>query len=153
MQIIHRMFLIIAVALGFSAGAAAEPLINYSGASRVGVNGFDTVAFFTESIAANGSPFITAEHRGVTYFFAKEENKKLFVQAPEKYLPQFGGFCAYGVTINKLLPIDITTWQVRDGKLYFNLNPGVRVKFDEDFTGNVAKATTNWPGLVKKHGG
>lgn len=68
------------------------------------------------------------------------------------YVPQFGGYCAYGVSINKLLPVDITTWQVRDGKLYFNLNPAVRIKFDEDFEGNVARAHENWPGLVKKYG-
>ncbi len=126
-------------------------LINVSGASNVAVNGYDPVTFFTTSKGVNGSPFITAEHQGATYYFASEENKALFAKAPQSYVAQFGGFCAYGVSINKLLPIDITTAQVRDGKLYFNLNPAVRVKFDADFAGNVAKATANWPGLVAKN--
>ncbi len=66
-------------------------------------------------------------------------------------MPQFGGFCAYGVAINKVLPVDISTWQVRNGKLYFNLNPDIRIKFDADFDGNLAKAKKNWPGLVEKY--
>lgn len=66
-------------------------------------------------------------------------------------MPQFGGYCAFGVSIDKLFPVDIRTWQIRNGKLYLNLNPDIRVKFDADLAGNVAKANKNWPGLVKKN--
>ena len=75
----------------------------------------------------------------------------MFAAAPDNYVPQYGGFCAYGVSINKLLPVDISTAQVRDGKLYFNLNPAIRIKFDADFAGNVVKANENWPGLRAKN--
>lgn len=139
-----------AIAL-LSVSAYAGDLINVSGASQAAVSGFDTVAFHTQSKAVNGSPFITAEHQGAIYYFASEEHKALFTANPEKYVPQFGGFCAFGVSINKVLPVDISTWQVRNGKLYFNLNPDIRIKFDADFDGNLAKAKKNWPGLVKKH--
>jgi YHS domain-containing protein len=148
----NHIFKSIAALLLLSSSAFAGDLVNVAGASNVAVSGFDTVAFFTESKAVNGSPHITADYQEITYFFATEENKALFETAPEKYVPQFGGYCAYGVSIDKLLPVDITKWQVRDGKLYFNLNPAVRTKFDEDFEGNVAKAHANWPGLVKKYG-
>ena len=148
----NPIFKSIAALLLLSSSAFAGELVNVAGDSNVAVSGFDTVAFFTESKAVNGSPHITADYQEITYFFATEENKALFEKAPENYVPQFGGYCAYGVSINKLLPVDITTWQVRDGKLYFNLNPAVRIKFDEDFEGNVARASQNWPGLVKKHG-
>ena len=141
----------IAALVLLSASAFAGDLVNVSGASKIAVSGYDTVAFFTDSKAVNGSPFITAEHQGATYFFATEEHKKLFTESPDKYVPQFGGFCTFGVSINKLLPVDISTWQVRDGKLYLNLNPDIRTKFDADFEGNVAKATKNWPGLFKKN--
>lgn len=133
----------------FTATALAGDLVNVSGASKAAVSGFDTVAFFTDSKPINGSPFISAEHKGATYFFASEEHKKLFVANPEKYAPQFGGYCAFGVGIDKLFPVDISTWQVRDGKLYLNLNPDILKKFNEDLKGNVAKADKNWPGLVK----
>lgn len=141
---------IAAIAL-LSVSALAADLVNVSGASKAAVSGYDTVAFFTDSKPVNGSPFITADHKGATYYFASEDHKALFTANPEKYVPQFGGFCAFGVSINKVLPVDISTWQVRNGKLYLNLNPDIRIKFDADFEGNLAKANKNWPGLVKKH--
>ena len=135
-----------------SASASAGDLVNVSGASKAAVSGYDTVAFFTDSKPVSGSPFITADYQGATYFFASEEHKRLFTANPEKYAPQCGGFCTYGVALGKLFPVDITTWQVRDGKLYLNLNHDILKKFNDDYDGNVAKANKNWPGLVKKHG-
>lgn len=127
--------------------------VNVSGASNTAVSGYDVVAFFTDAKAVNGSPFITAEHGGATYFFASEEHKALFVGNPEKYVPQFGGFCAFGVgAVNKLLPVDINTWQVRGGKLYLNLNATILQKFNADFAGITAKADQNWPALAEKFG-
>ncbi|MEP6810498.1 MAG: YHS domain-containing (seleno)protein [Chthoniobacterales bacterium] len=139
----------IAAFLLLTSSALAGNLVNISGASNAAVNGFDPVAFFTDSKPVNGSPFITAEHQGATYYFATEEHKKLFAAAPEKYAPQFGGFCAYGVALGKLFPVDISTWQVRDGRLYLNLNPDILKTFNSDVAGNVSKASQNWPTLVK----
>lgn len=126
-------------------------LVNVSGASRAAISGYDPVAFFTDSKPVNGSPAITATHQGATYFFATEEHKNLFVQNPDKYVPQYGGFCAYGVALGKLFPVDINTWQVRNGKLYLNLNAEVLKEFNAQFEGNVVKADKNWPGLVAKN--
>lgn len=129
----------------------AADLVNVSGASKAAVDGFDPVAFFTDSKPVNGSPFITSTYQGATYYFASEEHKKLFEQNPDKYVPQYGGSCAFGVGEGALLPVDIRTWQVRDGKLYLNLNPDVLKKFNASFTGQVAKAEKNWPDLVAKN--
>jgi YHS domain-containing protein len=133
-----------------AAEGAAGRAVNVSGASRVALSGFDPVAFFTDSKAMNGSPFISAEHQGATYFFASEAHKQLFAAHPERYLPQFGGYCAYGVASNRLVPVDITTWQVRDGKLYLNLNPDVLKLFNADFDASTARAQKNWPDLAMK---
>ena len=141
---------IAAIAL-LSVSAYAGDLVNVSGASKAAVSGYDTVAFFTDSKPVNGSPFIAADYQGATYYFASEEHKALFTANPEKYVPQFGGFCAFGVALGKLFPVDINTWQVRDGKLYLNLNPDILKKFNADFADNVVKADKNWPGLVKKN--
>jgi YHS domain-containing protein len=130
----------------------AVNLVNVSDASRIALNGYDPVAFFTDARAVNGSPFIKATYRGAEYFFATEEHRKLFTGNPEKYAPQYGGFCAYGVGLDALFPVDISTWQVRDGKLYLNLDHDILAKFNADFDGNVAKADKNWPGLVQKNG-
>lgn len=134
-----------------SVSAFAGDLVNVSGASKAAVSGYDTVAFFTDSKPVNGSPFISAEYQGATYFFASEEHKALFTADPAHYVPQFGGFCAFGVGLDKLFPVDINTWQVRNDKLYLNLNPAILEKFNADFNGNTAKADKNWPGLVKKN--
>jgi len=130
----------------------AADLVNVSGVSRIALDGYDPVAFFTDAKPVSGSPFIKTSHRGADYFFATEDHKKLFLSNPEKYTPQYGGFCAYGVGLDALFPVDISTWQVRDGKLYLNLNHDILEKFNADFDGNVAKAERNWPGIVKKNG-
>ena len=127
-------------------------LVNVSGASNIAVNGYDPVAFFTDAKPVNGSPFITAEFQDAVYLFANEQNQKLFLGNPERYAPQFGGFCAYGVGLGKLFPVDINTWQVRDNKLYLNLNSAILQEFNADFTGNTGKADKNWPTLVKENG-
>lgn len=142
----------IAAALLLSTPGFAGDLVNVAGASHIALGGFDPVAFFTDAKPVNGSPSITATEQGATYFFASEGHKKLFVSDPAKYVPQYGGFCAFGVALGALFPVDISTWQIRDGKLYLNLNPEILKNFNADFTGNVAKATGNWPGLVKKEG-
>jgi YHS domain-containing protein len=129
----------------------AADLINVAGASGVAVDGYDPVAFFTDGKPVNGSPSISAMHDGATYFFATEEHKRLFTLDPDKYAPQYGGFCAFGVALNALFPVDISTWQVRNGKLYLNLNHDILKTFNADFDGNVAKAGANWPGLVRKN--
>ncbi len=134
------------------ASPTAPKLVNVAGASNIAVNGYDPVAFFTDAKPVNGSPFITAEFDGATYLFASEEHQKLFLKNPEQYAPQFGGFCAYGVGLDKLFPADIGTWQVRDNKLYLNLNSDILKAFNADFDGNVGKANKNWPGLLKQNG-
>ena len=130
----------------------AGDLVNVSGASNIAVAGYDTVAFFTDQKPVNGDPGISAAYQGATYIFASKEHKELFESAPEKYTPQCGGFCAFGVSVGALFPVDISTWQIRDGKLYLNLNQAILKKFNADFDANVAKANANWPDLVAKHG-
>ena len=141
----------VAVLLLLCAPLLAAELVNVSGASRAALSGYDPVAFFTDSRPVNGSPAITATHQGATYFFASEEHKNLFVRSPDKYVPRYGGFCAYGVALGKLFPVDINTWQVRNGKLYLNLNSEVLKEFNAQFEANVVKADKNWPGLVARN--
>ena len=126
-------------------------LVNFAGASNVALSGYDPVAFFTDSNPVNGEFSITSSHRGATYFFANEENKAEFATDPEKYAPQNGGFCSFGVSVGALFPVDITTWQVHNDKLYLTLNPDVNDMFNQDLDGNIAKAANNWPGLVEKN--
>lgn len=131
--------------------AVAGELVNTSGASGIALSGYDPVAFFTDGKPTHGDPGITAKHQGATYLFASRDHRRLFESDPEKYLPQTGGFCTYGVSVGALFPVDIDTWQIREGKLYLNLNPEILKAFNRDFEKNVAKAEKNWPDLKKKH--
>ena len=130
----------------------AANLVNVAGASHIAIEGYDPVAFFTDARPVKGSPSISAMHQGAVYFFASEDHRQLFTASPDKYVPQYGGFCAFGVGLDALFPVDISTWQVRNGKLYLNLDHDILKKFNADFNGNVAKADANWPGLVQKNG-
>jgi len=153
MKNITKYLAITVAAVALAITAQAKELVNTAGASGIAVGGFDTVAFFTDKKPVNGDPGISSSYHGATYIFASKEHKDLFDASPEQYLPQCGGFCAFGVSVNALFPVDIVhTWQVRDGKLYFNLNKSILKSFNKDFAGNVAKADKNWPDLVEKNG-
>jgi YHS domain-containing protein len=138
-------------AMLLSSPAIAGDLVNVAGVSGVALDGYDPVAFFTDKKPVNGDPSITVKHKDATYFFANKEHKAAFESAPEKYLPQCGGYCAFGVSVGALFPVDVNTWQVREGKLYLNLNPEILKAFNKDLAANISKADKNWPGLVKKH--
>lgn len=147
---LHSVATIAAVAV-FATSVFAGELVNVAGASGIAVDGYDLVAFFTDKKPTNGDPSISTTYKGAKYFFASKAHKAEFEADPDKYVPQFGGYCAYGVAVGALFPVDINTWQVRNGKLYLNLNPEILKLFNKDFEGYVVKAEKNWPELVKKN--
>ena len=140
-----------AVVALFVSTAVAGNLVNVAGASGIALDGYDPVAFFTDGKPTHGDPAISSTYKGAKYLFASKEHKSQFEADPEKFVPQYGGFCAYGAALGALFPVDISTWQIRNGKLYLNLNPAIATEFNKNPEGNIAKAEKNWPGLVKKH--
>ena len=132
------------------------PNVNVSGMTNVALNGYDPVTFFGDDTnnqqgkPTNGNFEITAEHDGAKYFFCNQDNKKLFEANPTKYVPQMGGFCAYGVAQGAVFPVDLATAQVYKGKLYINLNPDIQALFNQDLDKNIKKAEQNWVKLGKQ---
>jgi len=131
--------------------AQTKSLLNL-GKSGVAIQGYDPVAFFTDNKPVKGDPKILVKHDGAIYLFASKEHKELFKADPAKYEPEFGGYCAYGVSRNKLVEIDVDAFQIVDGKLLLQYSKGVREDFNKDAKGNLVKADANWPGLVAKKG-
>lgn len=80
-----------------------------------------------------------------------EKNKQLFQANPNKYAPQHGGFCSFGVSVGALFPVDITTAQVYKDKLYVNLNKDILDMFNEDLDANIAKADASFKKLSAEH--
>ncbi|MBM5571123.1 MULTISPECIES: YHS domain-containing (seleno)protein [Deefgea] len=119
-------------------------------AQGVGLQGFDPVAYFTVKAPTLGNAAYTASHNGVTYHFASKANRDQFTANPAQYAPQFGGFCAMGVALDKKLDGDPQAWKVVDGKLYLNVNKEVQKKWSEDIAGNLKKANMQWPTIKDK---
>ncbi len=131
--------------------AAEKALLNLD-KMGVAIQGYDPVAFFTVGAPVKGNPEITSTYHSAVYWFHSAKNKETFEAEPRKYEPQFGGYCAYGVSRNALAPIDINAWQIVDGRLLMQKNTGIRDDFNEDTKGNLIKADGNWPKLLEKKG-
>ncbi|UCD66213.1 MAG: YHS domain protein [Deltaproteobacteria bacterium] len=135
------LFLIVAVNPAFAG--------NYN-ISTPGISGYDPVAYFDDNKPMRGSGWNVTEHKGITYAFANEINKEKFEASPEKYLPAYGGYCAYGVAVGKKFVADPEVWKIVDGKLYLNLDKEIQKKWAEDIPGNIKKADKNWPQIKNK---
>ena len=131
--------------------AHSKSLLNLD-KSGVAIQGYDPVAFFTDNKPVKGDSKFVSKHNGAIYFFASKDHKDMFNADPAKYEPEFGGYCAYGVSRNKLVEIDVDAFQIVDGKLLLQYSKGVRDDFNKDQSGNLAKANSNWPALVEKKG-
>jgi YHS domain-containing protein len=141
-------FLLISVAL-IGLTARAEKPINTT-LFGVAIKGYDPVAYFTAAKPTKGSSDHTFEWNGAKWHFASAANKDLFAAAPEKYAPQYGGYCAWAVSNGYTAPIDPDAWRIVEGKLYLNYNAEVRTKWQQDVPGNIQKADKHWPEVLKK---
>ena len=118
--------------------------------STVGVGGYDTVAYFNNGKAMKGNGWHVAYYKGVTYIFANKMNRKMFEADPEKYLPAYGGYCAYGVSVGKKFFADPEVWKIVEGILYLNLDKDIQSKWAKDIPGYINKADVNWPKIQGK---
>ena len=106
--------------------------------------GHDVVSYFTDGRHQMGNAAIKSVHKGVTFRFASAEHKKLFDASPDKYIPQFGGYCANGIVYGIPWGGDANTWTMIDGKLYIFGGSGSRDAFLLDPKANLALANKYW---------
>ncbi|MGF1679802.1 YHS domain-containing (seleno)protein [Photobacterium minamisatsumaniensis] len=110
----------------------------------IAIKGYDPVAYFTDSKAVKGDPSLTATYQNAIYQFSSTDNRDAFKKAPEKYVPQYGGYCAFGVAMGKKFETDPNAWKLVDGKLYLNLDKSVQKRWLENVSGYIYTANTNW---------
>ena len=115
--------------------------------SGVAINGYDPVAYFTQSKPVKGSSAFVFSWMNSTWWFASAEDRDEFSRNPTKYAPQYGGYCAYGVSQGHAVTIDPEAWAVIDGKLYLNYSKGVKKTWSEAIPKHLEEANRNWPGL------
>ena len=129
-------------AVVLTAGASAgEANLTYQG---VAIQGHDPVAYFTENKAVPGDPAITSKHDGAIYQFASTANKAVFEADPGHYVPQYGGFCAYGASQGYNAPVEPEQFTIADGKLYLNYSADVRKRWNQDRASYISKADAYW---------
>ena len=118
----------------------------------VAIQGIDTVALVTQKAAVKGSAQYTHEWMGPVWFFSSAENRDLFAANPEKYAPQYGGYCAYGVADGYLSKkSSYEYWDVYEGKLYFFASSGAQSSWwRKGASRNINWADQNWPKLKAK---
>jgi hypothetical protein len=123
--------------------------INKSTFGNLTLRGYDPVAYFVEGRPVEGSKQFTHHYADAIWRFTSAANRDLFAQDPEKYAPQFGGYCAWGISQAKFFDGDPQVWKIVDGKLYVNYNPEIEKTWEQDIPGFIEKADTNWPTLEK----
>lgn len=116
--------------------------------SDVAIRGTDTVAYFTQGKAVEGSDEWTMQWQGATWKFSSQEHLDLFAANPQQYAPQFGGYCAYGVHKGQLVKIEPENWTIIDGKLYLNYNSGIQKKWEKDPKGYIESANAKFDDLL-----
>ncbi|MEE8625805.1 MAG: YHS domain-containing (seleno)protein [Acidiferrobacterales bacterium] len=112
------------------------------------IRGHDPVAYFTERKPTKGSNQYTFEWKGEKFKFASAENLALFEANPEKYAPQYGGYCAYALSEGYTASTVPEAWTIVDDKLYLNYSLGVRKRWRRDIASRIAAADKNWPGVL-----
>jgi YHS domain-containing protein len=114
------------------------------------IRGYDPVAYFTDSKPVKGDAKYSYSWKGATWRFASAANRDAFAASPEKYAPQYGGYCAYGVASGYAVSTVPEAWTVRDGKLYLNYSTGVQKDWLRDPAGFIHKADGNWPKVLER---
>jgi YHS domain-containing protein len=115
--------------------------------------GYDVVAYHTDNKAVKGDAKFTEWFHGAKYIFTSREHQELFRSAPKKFLPQYGGFCAYAMSLGKVRPVNPEIFSIEDGRLMLQHTPEAYNLFYKDAKGNIVKADEKWPDVETKKAG
>jgi YHS domain-containing protein len=145
---IRCVILVVAVLLAGALRVVAAG--EYFERDGLAIGGYDPVAYFTEQKPVKGSPV----YRGSTFQFASDAHRQTFIADPDKFAPQYGGYCAYGMAKGYKAKIDPEAFSLIHGKLYLNYSDAVRTRWLSDVPGYIRQADANWPtvmALTKVH--
>jgi YHS domain-containing protein len=113
-------------------------------ADQIAIKKYDPVAYFTEHAALQGNDAHTFSYHGMIWYFTTAEHRQLFRANPEKYAPQYDGYCAWAMTESRLAQTDPEVWKIVDGKLYLNCSQAAYEKWSRDIPGHIRKADAIW---------
>ena len=137
------------------ASFAQDNMSNNIDNSNIALQGYSPVSYADLGLAQRGVKEFRSEHEGVVYYFTSKEQKASFDSNPSKYLPQYGGFCAFGIYAGAKFRVDPTKFISKDGKYYLFLNnielDAKQLWLNEDEDKLVDTANANWKKLSKTH--
>ena len=128
-RVLNGLLLGLTLAFAAPAQVKAEGVVNASGWTGAAIEGYDPVAYFEQGRPVEGDGDYSHEWMGATWYFASAANRDLFAADPEKYAPQYGGYCAWAVANGYTAEIDPQAWAVVDDKLYLNYSPDVQTQW------------------------
>jgi YHS domain len=153
-RLVRPSIIALAVLAGFGSTAlpasAKEAAIHTGFFSSLAVGGYDPVAYFTKGQPVEGKKEYQTRWMDAEWRFASAENRDLFIASPEKYAPQYGGYCAWAIAQGKTASGDPRLWKIVGGKLYLNYDEEVQRRWEKDIPGFVASADRNWPTVLGK---
>lgn len=123
------------------------PIIENVNEKGVAIQGYDLVAYFSEGRAAKGNFYYSSIYQGITYYFLDKKNLNQFMISPEKYLPQYGGWCAYQMSVfggNTKQEIDPNLFKIIDGKLYLFSANSLELWNKTPYDYNIKRANVTW---------
>ena len=129
--------------------AASDGKLVAADPAGVAIKGYDTVAYFTERKAIKGKPEFAHSWHDAQWLFANARHREIFASDPERYAPQFGGFCSNGLSKGKVVAADPEQWTIVDGKLYIKFSRAARDNWRQDKAVKIMKAKENWADYQK----
>ena len=128
--------------------AHAEDKIYTGFWNNIAVSGYDPVAYFTDGKPTKGKSAYSTEYQGAEWHFSSQQNLDTFLANPEKYAPQYGGYCAWAVAHNTTAKADPTQWSIVDGKLYLNYDANIQSRWVEDKPKYISLGNQHWPNVL-----
>lgn len=138
-KILNNFLFAAFILAGFSGQAIGSETLG-----DVAIKGYDTVAYFQEGKALKGKDSFFFQWHTLTWYFQDTKNRDLFAKNPDKYAPQYDGYCAWAMTEKRKAVTDPEVWKIVDGKLYLNCSLAAYEKWSRDIPGNIRKADANW---------
>jgi hypothetical protein len=140
--------LLFAFLISFAVAAMAVEPVNRDPETLLAMHGYDPVAYFTTGGPVEGQTRFVFRWNGALWRFASAENLASFKASPERFAPQYGGYCAYGIAKGYAVNGDPLAWKVVGGKLYLNYDAKVQKAWEADIPGYIEKAEINWPKVL-----
>jgi YHS domain-containing protein len=112
------------------------------------LGGFDPVAFHTQNAAVAGTGNFRVSWKGAEWHFATQSNRDLFARDPDRYAPQYGGWCAFAVAAGARAASDPRFFDVVNGRLYMNQSAGTQASWRRDQAGMIHRGDQNWPRIL-----